>query len=236
MIKANKLFYSLRIYDDKVCFLDYLRLCLLTDYRSKKPFGFISEKKATSFIDLTLSLDEILNNMHSGTRRDIRRAEREGINFEICRDIDEFVKFYNEFAIQKSISTINRSSICKYKYYLLTKCVFNGQTCAMHATVLDSHLKIARLLFSCSLRLSDSCSISAQLVGYANKLLHYKDFMFLKESAFEKYDFAGICTDESDKVRFSIGKFKMGFGGNLIPTFNYTSPLFYVVNKIKSIM
>lgn len=197
---------------DKVAFRDILLPSLYSDYIGSSYCCMKKEMKHTVIIDLTLSEDELLQGCKSNTRNEIRRAIREDFFFEKVESIDEFVGFYNNFASEKNLPRVNAQEFIEYgDKVAFYKAGVNGVTLSMHASTLDPDTKISALLYSASIRLGEG--VDRKNVGFANRFLHYKEFLAFKSMGYESYDFTGVCIDPNDKERYSIGQFKLSFGG-----------------------
>ena len=230
--------YTLKINARKVSFFDLFRVVNYSDYWGedcKIPFGFKRIYGNTATIDLTSNMDVLLTNMKSNTRNEIRRAEKEGIVVEKTTDIMLFVEFYNTFAKEKGLSSIDENHIRKYgKYIILTLACHNDDILSMHATMIDKEEKSAGLLYSCSTRLNEK--IDKKMVGWANRYLHYKEFELLKEIGIIRYEWCGVCIDPEKPERYSIGQFKLSLGGEMRKDLTLHSPLFIFLLRIKKIL
>ena len=233
-LKSNPL-YKLVIRANHINFADRLTLSQFNYYMGSKPFGMKSKVGYTIEIDLRKSEDELMQDCKSNTRNEIRRAIREEFFFEEETSIDAFVQFYNDFAKEKGIDEITRSHITQYgdnvKLYKSGK---NGVTMTMHASAIDSDSKCAILLYSASVRFSDS--IDRKDIGFSNRYLHFKEFIQFKELGLETYDFNGISIDPEDKERYSISQFKAGFGGEQKEVLWLFSYPFCIMNSLRSIL
>lgn len=232
---SNNSLYKLKLNANKVDFIDMFRLSQYNFYQGEVPFLMKKSIGHTLHIDLTQSEEALLQGMKSNTRNEVRRAIREGFFFEPVEDYEEFVTFYNEFAKEKHIETINKCHLLKYgKNLLLFKSGLNNVTMTMHASFTDDDIKRVALLYSASVRLGDG--IDKKNVGFSNRYLHYKQFLKFKELGYTSYDFCGVCIDPEDHERFSIGQFKRGFGGeehDIVQLYSYP---FIIANFIKKLI
>lgn len=220
---STSCFYKLKINANHVDFVDFFRPSQYNGFQGKIPRFMKKDVRHTLVIDLTQTEDEIMQGMKSNTRNEVRRAIRENFFFEPVTNHDEFVEFYNEFAMEKNIETINKGHLHKYgENLLLFKSGVNGITMTMHASFIDNDLKQVALLYSASVRFGEG--IDKKNVGFSNRFLHYMEFLKFKELGYKTYDFEGVCTDPEDKERYPIGQFKSGFGGedkNVVQLFSY---------------
>ena len=229
---SNNVLYKLKINATKVDFLDRFRCALYSTYLGEDTWGMSKKYGHTIHIDLTKSEEEILQGFKSNTRNEVRRAIRDNFFYAPVTDVKEFVDFYNNFAMEKSLETINEGHITKYgKNVIMFRAGVDGKTLCMHASTLDKDVNFAALLYSASVRLDEG--IEKKNVGFANRFLHYKEFLTFKEMGYEKYDFSGVCIDESKPERYSIGLFKKGFGGEEINSVELKSYPMIFIQTIK---
>ena len=237
MIEVKSRTHTIRLFAEKLQFSDIYKLVLYCGYRGdikKIPWYYTFSKGASCYTDLTKSMDEIVSLMNSNTRNEIRRAEREGCIFSLVESKAEFVPYYNRFCRDKGLNDFtSESRMGKYKKVLMTKVTHGNEVLAMHANILDDETKTALLLYSCSRRLSDN--VDRKLIGWGNRFLHYKDLEYLKNLGFEHYDWSGVCTDQNDP-RYSIGQFKLSFGGNLVESCTVKSPLYARIEKLRNLL
>ena len=74
----------------------------------------------------------------------------------------------------------------------------------------------ARLYQSASQFRTDD-TISSNVIGFANRYLHYQDMLWFKEQGKKQYDWGGAGTNEDVE---SITKFKESFGGTPVTYYN----------------
>lgn len=235
MVIIKKPLYSIRVYYDKLRITDIFKSIYFENYQGKGsiPFYYKRFNGNTIMLDLTQTEEEILAGMKSNTRNEIRRAEKEGCTFAYDQDYESFVPFYNDFSYSKGLNDyMHLDRLKKYKNTIITKVYHEGKVLAMHATAFDDDLHYAYLLYSCSPRLDET--IDRKLVGWANRYLHYMDFKLFKSMGYSKYDWSGVCLDESKPDRYKIGQFKASFGGEPIDTITLMTPLFVMMNALKA--
>jgi len=206
---------------------------------AESTFGFISKKAYTLQHDLTCSEEEILGNIKSRFRTYIRNAEKRGITFEIEDDYHHCVTYFNEFARRKKLVPITVKKLESYgDNIVITKAVKNNQTLALHINIIDAKEKMAMLLHSASERLADPTNHN--LVGIANKYLHYQDMLYFKKRALVLYDFGGYGKDSENKEVAGIAQFKKSFGGRVVKVYSSISvpywtamQIFYLLSQVK---
>ena len=195
----------------------------------------VKSQSSTLLVNLNQTEEELLQGCKSNTRNEIRRAIREDFFFEKVESIDEFVAYYNNFALDKGLDVINNDDLMKYgNHLILFKSGKDDITMTMHASIVDFDIKKVSLLYSASIRLDDG--IDRKSVGFSNRFLHFKEFLAFKEMGYETYDFSGVCLDPSDNAKYQIGLFKQSFGGEITPAVRLYSIPMAIIMKIKSLL
>ena len=182
----------------------------------KKLFGFCYESFYTIQIDLSIEEKELLANCKKNTRYEINRARREGVKFQRGNDIDQFIKFYNEFALSKNMAQISNSDLKLFgpKLYI-TQAVYQEEILVMHTYLFDDQIKRVCLLHTASLFRNCNDSTKHQIIGRANRFLHIEDMLYFKNIGVNVYDFGGYAVDDINEEREKINQFKKGFGGTM---------------------
>ena len=178
----------------------------------------------TLYTDLTESEEEINKKISKNYRYEIRRAQRENINvhflkgkevFENSVILTNFEQTYNNMFVQKKMK--NRINM-KYIIAALESDAMilsiaidgkTGQVLVYHAYVTDNNN--ALLLYSASNLWKDK--ESGNLIGYANKYLHWEDMCYMKRTGRKNFEWGGISSKEKPN---GIDKFKISFGGEII--------------------
>ena len=169
-------------------------------------------RQPTLITDLTLTEKELMSSFKKNTRYEIRRAEREGVE----------TRFYNGNDVSESF--LNRFSET-YKKMYATKGMKRGFNTKLvreycksdslsYSYIYDD--KNSRFFYSCSL-FRENKDESA-LIGWANRYLHWQDFLYLRKQGISTYDWGGINDIENPD---NIALFKMSFCGEPINTYNY---------------
>lgn len=236
MITVKKgLFYVLKVNAIRINMIDSFRLSQYSSFQGRVPFGMIKELSTTLLVDLKHSENDLLQGCKSNTRNEIRRAIRENFFFEKVESIDEFVTYYNNFALDKGLDTIQNGDLDKYgDHLILFKSGKDEITMTMHASIVDFDIKKVSLLYSASIRLDDG--IDRKSVGFSNRFLHFKEFLAFKEMGYETYDFSGVCLDPADNAKYQIGLFKQSFGGKIVTAVRLYSIPMAIIMKIKSLV
>jgi lipid II:glycine glycyltransferase (peptidoglycan interpeptide bridge formation enzyme) len=200
----------------------------------KSVLGFQCENFYTIHIDLSNTEENLLVNCSKSTRYKIKRARREGVQFSLEKDINKFLKFYNDFAITKNMAGISRADIeLVSPYFYMTQALYKNEAIVMHAYLLDQELKRARLLHSASLYRNIEQSNDRNFIGRANRFLHLEDMLYFKKIGAKIYDLGGYAVDDLNAERQQINEFKKGFGGEIVKESNYMSYPLYLYLLLK---
>ena len=196
--------------------------------------SFYKEEFHTLLTNLRLSEEELFRKCSATVRNEIKRAEREGGTFSYNTSIENFIPFYNNFARIKGLEVIKESQMKAYgKHLIITEATFNNKVLASHSYIIDEELRRVRLYQSATQRFSKE--LDHNLIGRANKFLHYKDMLKFKELNYSVYDWGGIAHDTMDSNLIGINKFKKSFGGIESVEYNYASLPYIWFMQIKKI-
>ncbi len=211
-------------------------------------------KHAEIFYTLTISLKQDEDNIFSKFRKNNRYEIKRAINKDklICNIYDkniedkilnDFVSAYNEFGKERGLGQIVHTIYKSYanNYNLLIANITNkeGDILVWNSYILYN--KRARLKTSNSFLNTQDKDIK-NLIGRANRMLHWKVMLYLKHSGYELYDFGGWYQGNKDIKKLGINNFKESFGGEKEISFNYTKCLsikchiHYLLFKIKKII
>ena len=181
--------------------------------------------------DLRLTEEEIFGAFTKQYRNQIRQAETEGVNCYFHKDIPGFVEFFNDFAATKGI---NLTSIQRLEEMgdelLLSYAEWNGRVLAAHSYHYDKAAGVVRTYQSASVRLTGE--LDKNLIGKANKLLHYKDMLYFKQLGIHTYDFGGYAGKDDKRDLKGINEFKLNFGEEGVSCVNYFSIPYYLLKTM----
>lgn len=193
--------------------------------------GASNAQSWTSLISLSDPIDKIWNTFHKEVRYEIRRAERELIEFHSDVEYDsvamaEFKEDYVKLQRFKNLPRLNAAKLSHLAETGLLKItattLANGSRCSWHAYICANGR--ARLLYSISKFYSVHDAKERAAIGRANRYHHWRDIQAFKYSGFQYYDLGGVYVG-SDADQLNVSKFKEGFGGTLCPMFTATIPL-----------
>jgi lipid II:glycine glycyltransferase (peptidoglycan interpeptide bridge formation enzyme) len=193
-------------------------------------------KFTTLFNDLTLDEAFLWKGIKKNTKYEINRAKNKDnlICSEFLGDKAFFIDFYNKFSIQKGLDQINANSLDCFEDNLIITQVRKEEekhVLVMHCYFTDDNSR-ARLLYSASHKDVDDNN----LVGRANRLLHWNDILALKSKLYEILDWGGCRVDENGKAETGIGKFKQDFGGKIVREDTLISWPLWCMSKLKTLL
>lgn len=173
----------------------------------------------TLITDLQDVSEDIFKQINKNYRYEINRSKKENVRcmvFEAAqlkkdiKIIENFKREYDDFTKLKGIdNTYNESAMEKYienGNLMLTKAFQDKEDYAQHVYVCDGIN--ARLLYSVSNFRSEG--IDRNLIGRANKHLHWNDIEYLKGNGYKVLDWGGVSNIVDPN---GIDLFKKGFGG-----------------------
>lgn len=197
-------FGALSDIDEKGCDVVYMHSNDLADNcTSNSNMNLIKQTQYTLVNDLTQDEEEIYSKISKNYRYEIRRAEKEGILFLIIDQSyptlnDEIILFkqtYEKMFQSKGMS--NRFNLklveegLKQCNILITK-AYNptDERCIIyHAYLVDG--QSVMLMYSTSTLADADDKELINMVGWANKFLHWKDMCYFKALNYQKYEWGG---------------------------------------------
>ena len=180
-----------------------------------RPYIFCTRQFFTPLIDLSLPEDQLWQALEpKSCRYEIRKAQK--MECTILRN--EETDLAREF-INASIRRLRyRAELGKAEWNALLSthdvflCKWQGSPVAAHLMLLDRPHR-ARLLLSGSADRSDPRL--RNVVGPANRLLHWSELQAYKAEGMKFYDFGG-CDMDKESPEYSITQFKLSFGATVV--------------------
>ncbi len=225
----------------QVCYPKYVNIDIYNKYKEVLAYceydGRWGREAKSIDISLKQTEDEILEHMSKNTRYKVKRAlERDGLYTELTveigrEDMEEYIAFYNDFADLKDMRHIDenrvRALVEQGKYSISRCCDKTGKTLVEHAYYVDKEGGRVMLATSSSLFREAENSEYRNMIGRANRMLHFMDMVGFKKLGFITYDMGG-AGDYNEELK-AIADFKLGFGGEVIKyDAGFTIPLKYV--------
>ena len=171
-------------------------------------------------IDLEEEESEIYQKIHKNTRYKINRAaQRDNLHcYELSNptdlEIEEFSHFFDPFARERRIRTCdtNKLKALRDKGALIITYITdkNQQILCYHVYQKDN--KQGYLIYSASRRYENTDSSNLNIIGRANRYLHWKDIQSFKKKGCKWYNFGGKVLNEEDKGGQNVNKFKLEYG------------------------
>lgn len=178
------------------------------------------DTQGTLLIDLQRPEEEIFAAFEKDTKYEIRRAgTKDGIQCALLASADitgevlaGFAAQYRAFAAEKGIPALNLKRLEQLRrkgaLCLGRAAAPDGTPLAWHAYLIEE--RRARLLYSLSLYRE---AADRNLVGRANRLLHWKDMTAFQALGIATYDFGGYYRGGTDPAKLRINQFKAEFSG-----------------------
>lgn len=220
-------------------FMHYLTPSAYMDcLQVQKPWGFSTEYRHTLITDLTPSEREIFQNFPKDTRNQIRRCEREHL-FELNTntDLQAFMQLYQRFAKTRGLSMLQLAdiqSLTPHDYQIFSA-DYQGLPLIGHFYLISPNTQTVSLLLSASSPIKYTDDSLKQAMAHANRCLHWQGIRYFKQQGFTHYDWGGYALNTTDPTLQGINRFKKTFNGNLTPLYNHYSPLYVLIDKIRSL-
>lgn len=200
--------------------------------------GFQRHAKFTKLVNVDRPDEAILKEFHKNNQYKIRRAQKEGLAFSLVDNPDVFAQFYDSFAATKDMDAIDPNVLRSYwPRIVVTQMTNAAEVLVMHSYVMDETIGRASMWQSASQFRSAEGEDGQQkrnLIGRANRLLHYRDMIWLRDRGFKTYDFGGYAANTTDLSLQHINDFKDSFGGELVEESNYASAAITLLRRVKS--
>ncbi len=190
-------------------------------------------------VDLNETETEIFKRMHRSTKYEINRAmKRDDLEFveygsPTNEQIVYFSLIYNSFAKELKISKcdVNRlKAIRDCGALVISYITKDNQILCSTAYLIDGNHAYG--IYSSSGRFSKEDSIDRNVMGRANRYLHWRNIQSSKNRGCKWYNFGGQFTNHNDEQGQNVNKFKMSFG----PTLAYDAKRFTSKNILSRLI
>jgi hypothetical protein len=192
------------------------------------------EKLFTILIDLAKNEKDLFSEIRKNTRYEINRAgNKDGIEgktllntgeYDLAK-IDQYIAFFNQFAVSKRRSTINYGDLNQFiekKNICIRYACLDNDILTMHAYIISDNT--ARLHQSSSLFRNSDNAEYRNMIARANRYLHWDDIQYFKNIGLSWYDLGGWYGGNENQEQLSINVFKESFGGVLKEEYSYIVP------------
>jgi hypothetical protein len=194
----------------------------------------VSDARSTDFYTLHLDLTQAPETLFSGfsktCRYEVRRGERDDLKKEAwmsaCGErVDEFIAFFDRFASGKGLPPAPEERL----HTLAEAGVLDLSTVSRDDDPLVWHAYLragnrARLLHSASLFREHNDTGTRNMIGRANRYLHWHDLLRYRDAGVPLFDFGGWYSGRDDEALLKINVFKEAFGGRVVPEFHCAVP------------
>ena len=184
----------------------------------------------TTHIDLTQDMQALFADVSKTCRYEVRRGERDELKEEAWMSargepVDDFIAFFDRFAAGKGLPPAPAERLCTLAeagLLDLSTVSHDDDALVWHACLRAGNR--ARLLHSASLFREHTDTATRNLIGRANRYLHWHDLLRYKEACIPLFDFGGWYSGRDDEDLLRINAFKEGFGGRVVPEFHCAVP------------
>lgn len=208
-------------------------------YSPEKPRFFCTEYRHTLLTDLTPDEEAIFRNFPKDTRNQIRRCEQEQrFILNLNTRLEAFMPLYNTFAQARGLSLFTEADAAGMgrDNYCIFSVDYQGSPVICHLYLLSAGTGVINLLISASSQAYNGDADMRRAMGFANRCLHWQGMLHFKAAGFHTYDWGGYAMETNDPVMQGINRFKRTFNGKLIPIYNYYSPAYALIEKLRQLL
>jgi hypothetical protein len=194
--------------------------------RSRPIPGVRSKDFYTIHIDLTRDAQVLFADLSKTCRYKVRRADREELKQEAHMSahgelVDDFIAFFDRFASGKGLPPAPAERL----HTLAQAGLLDLSTVSRDDDALVWHAYLragnrARLLHSASTFREYNDTATRNMIGRANRYLHWHDLVRYKDAGIPLFDFGGWYHGHDDEGLLRINAFKEEFGGHVVPEFH----------------
>jgi lipid II:glycine glycyltransferase (peptidoglycan interpeptide bridge formation enzyme) len=234
IITFAEIWYDSRLIPEKETDIVYYRY-LEHPYpppQRKQKHNFTANEAYTIHIDLTQEEDILFSQFRKNTRYEINRAKNKDMIhsdtfYELGEQNEDKLRRYADFKnksdiIKGRLAGITIDGLKSYGSSFLARYAWlddNNNALVIHGYIV--YKSTVQLLHSAS---HFRCAEDAEyrnMIGRANRLLHWDDMLYFKKNGMTCYDFGGWSNDKTNADQQKINEFKESFGG--IITRQYSS-------------
>lgn len=204
---------------------DFIRLSPQIKYSKEneellKRFGYLKNQmhdvdaEITWVLDLSESLENILQNMRKNTRYYIRKADKEGVEVKVSSDIKDLKLFFDVYE-----DTVKRQKWNAYSYDYLEsefRSFAKNNQIEIYLAYYEGRVIASSLFiyYRNEVIYHHSGSLTEFRHIPASYLIQWKAIENAKSRGFKKYNFFGIARDDNPNHPWAgLSFFKKGFGG-----------------------
>lgn len=203
----------------------------------KLPF-MVTTPFRTAIVPIDRSDEDIFTGFKANFRNEIRRGDREGLQFSCEPPTRENMRCFSVFLKSRGLGGANLN-YCDNPHAFVTLGHRNTKFFASHLIILSPLQKRARLIYSATAPFGavepDDGESQRKIVGTANRWLHYHDMRHFRDLGAVLYDFGGLGNETSGGKKVEgINKFKMGFGSLEVIEYNQDPIWLYLISRLYS--
>ncbi|UOG90574.1 MAG: GNAT family N-acetyltransferase [Candidatus Thiothrix sulfatifontis] len=205
-------------------------------YAATKPALFYTEYRHTLLTDLNADEAAIFQNFSKDARNQIRRCEQgRYFSLNLNAALEDFMPLYNAFAEKRGLSpfTDHDARAIGSENYHIFSVEHAGHPIICHFYLQCPQQGVTNLLISASSQAYNHDPDMRRSMGFANRCLHWQGMRHFKAAGFHTYDWGGYAVDATDPVMQGINRFKRTFNGKLTPIYNYYSPFYAFIEKLR---
>jgi hypothetical protein len=180
-------------------------------------------------INLVKDEESIFSCFKKNTKYEIIRAKnKDGIIIKTLdkTEREKFFTFYDEFAATKHLRPLGRREtnlLLDNDKFVIRTALYNDEPIVYHSYITANGR--ARLTQSSSLFRAVEDAAFVNLIGRANRLLHWEDMRYFKQLGFSIYDLGGVSVDTTNAETQAVNRFKESFGGAPATEYNMLIPV-----------
>lgn len=206
-------------------------------YATEKPRLFQTECRHTLLTDLTPDETAIFQKFSKDARNQIRRCEQEQcFTLNLNTPLKQFIPLYNAFAQRRGLSLFSEQDALSIgrENYRIFSINHADKAIICHFYLLSASAGVTNLLISCSTQDYNHDADMRRAIGFANRCLHWQGMRYFKNAGFHTYDWGGYVDNATDTTMQGINRFKRTFNGQLTPIYNYYSPFYAFIEKLRN--
>lgn len=201
----------------------YLRDTEVPPKSNAEKFAFLNGELA-----LTKSLEDLFSGLDSSFRNEVRRAQKEGVKIELTTPasaniISSEIEDYINFSISKNLIPIPKKKLIAYAsngILIIGTAFYEGNPIRSHFYISSNN----RILLVASFPRASSLNMKQNLLGWANRYLHWESIVFSKKVGLKYYSLGGIGNPGSNNNK-NIVTFKSEMNPGNSTSYNYAIPL-----------
>src|SRR5258705_16421 len=177
-----------------------------------------SSPRLSLVTDLSVPAHQLTASFGKDCRYKIKRADaRDQLQMEWIDEpqprLEEFQRFFDAFAGPRMLEPCDQpwlTAASQARQLALSVASRDGAALVWHAYVIAG--STGGLMYSAS-HFREGDNEHRALMGRANRWLHWRDMLALRDLGLVRYDWGGMFPDESTPVHAGINGFKRDFGG-----------------------